>query len=135
MTRVDRLSAERAAFRLREYRHLHERRLGTYRGIAERLADAGVTEHALPRPLLGRFLTLRLGIGYEEQVLAWCDWAASVLERHAAPAQASTTARRSIARQRSGRRAATRPTAAAARPRSARRGRAAAEAAGRRRRR
>lgn len=77
-----RLSAEQGIARLREHRRLHEERLATYRAIESRLQEADwISKSAVVDPLLGRYLTLKRGITYEEDSIAWCDWAIGLLER------------------------------------------------------
>lgn len=79
---VGRLPPERAILRFREHRRLHEERLATYRLIESRLKDAGwVSDSGVADPLLGHYLTLRRGIAYEADSIAWCDWAIGLLER------------------------------------------------------
>jgi DNA-binding PadR family transcriptional regulator len=80
-----RLPPERALARLREHRRQNEERLEAYRAIQARLAESGVTgDSEIPAPLLGPYLTLASGIGYEEAVVAWCDRAIALVERRLA---------------------------------------------------
>jgi DNA-binding PadR family transcriptional regulator len=90
---INRLSPQRALERFLEHRHHHEERLAAYRAIEARLEEAGwVSGDAIDPALLGRYLTLRRGIGYERDCLAWCDWAIEVLRRRQVPRR--TTRRR-----------------------------------------
>jgi DNA-binding PadR family transcriptional regulator len=98
VARWDRLSGERALTRLRQYRHLQEERLAGYRAIEAHLAGAGVTERALPDPILGRYFALRFGIACVERILGWCDWAASMLEARGVPRAATRAPSRGAAR-------------------------------------
>ena len=123
VARWDRLPGERALARLRQYRHLHEERLAGYRAIEAHLAETGVTDRAVPEPLLGRYLALRYGITYAEGVLRWCDWAAAMLEARArrqaaTPARSPRAARSSPARAGGSGPRRARPRASAARARS-----------------
>ncbi len=76
-----RLPPERAIARLRDHRRLHEERLATYRLIESRLKEVGwVSESRVADALVGRYLTLKRGIAYEEDSIRWCDWAIGLLE-------------------------------------------------------
>lgn len=91
-----RLPPDRAVARLEEHRRLHAERLETYRGIEARLRESGwISATGVEPPLLGRYLTLRCGMAYEESMLAWCDWAVKLVRR-------STSRRLSPARRRGG---------------------------------
>jgi len=79
---IGRLPPERAILRFREHRRLHEERLATYRLVESRLNQAGwISESGVAEPLLGRYLTLKRGIAYEEDTIRWCDWAIDLLQR------------------------------------------------------
>ena len=83
---INRLPAGRAVERFLEYRRHHEERLAAYRAIEARLEEAGwVAGDRIDPGLLGRYLALRRGIGYERDCLDWCDWAITVLKRRQAP--------------------------------------------------
>ena len=65
---------------IEERRADHARRLDLFRAVEAGMLQ-GATERKFLResPRVGRFLTLRHGIGYQESAIAWCDWAIAAL--------------------------------------------------------
>jgi DNA-binding PadR family transcriptional regulator len=70
-----------AAALLREHERLHAEQLAFYEGMCELLQAkwraGGARRDA---PILGNYLTVMRGIGYEREYIAWCRWAAELLE-------------------------------------------------------
>jgi DNA-binding PadR family transcriptional regulator len=79
---VARMDPRRALARLKEYREEHRRRLETYTLIERRLEESGaVSDDTTQDAMLGRYLALRRGIGYERECVRWCNWAVAQLRR------------------------------------------------------
>jgi DNA-binding PadR family transcriptional regulator len=72
------ISPQRAADFIRGVRLDHESRLAVYRDEDRAFTNERAEIHDPASPDFAAYATLRAGIGYEEQLLTWCDW---LLER------------------------------------------------------
>jgi hypothetical protein len=79
---LTRMPPERALARVAEYRAHHARRLQVYQTIEARLREAGVVSGTqVQEAMLGRYLTLRRGVGYERECIRWGDGTIALLKR------------------------------------------------------
>lgn len=77
------ISPERATDFMRRVRRDHGDRLATYLEEERDLSAQHAVDLDNPAsPDFAAYATLRAGIGYEQQLIAWCDW---LLERLATP--------------------------------------------------
>jgi DNA-binding PadR family transcriptional regulator len=72
------LSDAEALDLIRRHRQLHEAKLQRYQEL-ERFLESGL--NVASRDRLGPYLTLRRGIRYERDYIAWCDEATKLLQR------------------------------------------------------
>ena len=69
-----------AAHLLREHERLHAERLATYEAIEAEMRRSGAAEEPVTSPRFAAYATLRRGIGYEREYVAWCRWLAERFE-------------------------------------------------------
>lgn len=96
------LSDAEALDLIRRHRDLHEAKLQRYQEL-ERFLESGI--NVASRDRLGPYLTLRRGIRYERDYIAWCDEAAKLLQHPPQPMRLqriSHSRTRRVARKRHG---------------------------------
>lgn len=84
------ISPQRATDFITIVRLDHENRLAVYLAEERAFTDQRADVDNLASPDFAAYATLRAGIGYEQQLLSWCDW---LLERLNTGTQATPTAK------------------------------------------
>lgn len=69
-----------------------EHRLAVYGEIEQEFADEGDQHHRPDTPEFWSYATLRAGVGYEQHLIAWCQWITNQVQQGAVPSGAPSVA-------------------------------------------